>query len=78
MFASVRKALAKRSTGQVTERNVHRERFRMTLSLLFIIVAAVLFVLAVVPKLQRPWMMGIGMALFAASFLPYFSMRIGN
>ena len=44
----------------------------MPLSLIFIIASVVLFVLAVVPKVQRPWMMGVGMALFAASFLPYF------
>ncbi len=50
----------------------------MTLSHLFILIAVVLFTLSVVPKVQRPWMIGIGMALFAASFLPYFSMRIGN
>lgn len=50
----------------------------MTLSILFLIASIVLFILAVVPKLQRPWMMGAGMALFAASFLPYFSMRVGN
>jgi len=50
----------------------------MPLSILFVIVAVVLFILSVVPKVQRPWMMGIGMALFAASFLPYFSTRIGN
>lgn len=48
----------------------------MTLSMLFIVVAIALFVLAIVPKVQRPWMMGVGMALFAASFLPYFSMRV--
>lgn len=50
----------------------------MTMSILFVVVAVVLFVLSVVPKLQRPWMIGVGMALFAASFLPYFSMRVGG
>jgi hypothetical protein len=50
----------------------------MTLSILFVIVAVVLFTLSVVPKVQRPWMMGVGMAFFAASFLPYFSMRVGR
>lgn len=48
----------------------------MTLSMLFVVVSVVLFVLSVVPKVQRPWMVGLGMALFAASFLPYFSMRV--
>ena len=47
----------------------------MRLSVLFIIAAVALFVLSFT-KAQRPWMMGLGMALFAASFLPYFNMRI--
>ncbi len=50
----------------------------MTLSILFVIVAVVLFALSAVPKAQKPWMMAIGMAFFAASFLPYFSMRVGR
>jgi hypothetical protein len=50
----------------------------MTLSILFVVVAVVLFALSAVPKVQRPWMMSLGMAFFAASFLPYFSMRLGR
>lgn len=50
----------------------------MRLSILFVVIATALFVLSFIPKIQRPWMMGLGMALFAASFLPYFSMRIGS
>ena len=34
--------------------------------------SAVLFILSAIPKIQRPWMVGFGLALFAASFLPYF------
>ena len=44
----------------------------MQISVLLIIASIVLFVLAVVPNVQRPWMTNVGMALFAASFLPYF------
>jgi hypothetical protein len=50
----------------------------MKLSILFLIVAAALFVLSFIPKIQRPWMIGLGLALFAASFLPYFNTRIGG
>jgi hypothetical protein len=49
----------------------------MQISIVFIIIACVLFVLSVVPKIQRPWMIGIGLALFAASFLPYFHGAVG-
>jgi hypothetical protein len=49
----------------------------MKLSLLFLIVAAVLFLLSTVPKISRPWMIGIGLALFACSFMPYFGSRLG-
>jgi hypothetical protein len=50
----------------------------MRLSILFVVAAVALFLLSLIPKAQRPWMMGLGMALFAASFLPYFNMRIGD
>jgi hypothetical protein len=50
----------------------------MKLSLLFLIVAAVLFALSTIPKVQKPWMIGLGLALFASSSLPYFSMRLGS
>lgn len=49
----------------------------MTLSVLFLIVAALFFVLSTVPKISRPWMIGIGLALLACSSLPYFSRRVG-
>jgi hypothetical protein len=49
----------------------------MTISLLFLIIAAILFVLSVLPKVSRAWMVGIGLALVACSFMPYFSGRIG-
>ena len=48
----------------------------MEISILFVVVAVVLFVLSVIPKIQRPWMIGLGLALFAASFLPYFHGRL--
>ena len=48
----------------------------MQISILFVVLAIVLFVLSTVPKIQRPWMIGIGLALFAASFLPYFHGRL--
>lgn len=50
----------------------------MRLSMLFIILAAVLFVLSTIPKIQRPWMVGIGLALWAASSLPYFHQQLGQ
>ena len=50
----------------------------MTISNLFVLLAVALFCLGVIPKLQRPWMMGVGMALFAASFLPYAAMRVAH
>jgi hypothetical protein len=50
----------------------------MPVSIFFIIIACVLFVLSVVPKIQQPWMVAIGMAFFSASFLPYFHGSIGN
>ena len=50
----------------------------MTLSILFVIASIVLFLASVVPKVQRPWMTGVGMALFAASFLPYFQTSINR
>ena len=49
----------------------------MTLSVLFLIIAALLFALSTIPRLQRPWMIGIGLALLACSSLPYFSHRVG-
>jgi hypothetical protein len=48
----------------------------MTFSVLFLIIAAVLFTLSTAPKISRPWMVGIGLALLACSSLPYFSRRI--
>ena len=50
----------------------------MTLSILFVIAAIVLFLASLAPKLQRPWMIGLGMALFAAGFLPYFHNSINR
>lgn len=50
----------------------------MTLSILFVIVAIALFLASIIPKFQRPWMIGLGMALFAASFLPYFHTSINR
>jgi hypothetical protein len=49
----------------------------MKLSMLFLIVAALLFLLSTVPKIQKPWMVGIGLALLACSNLPYFNQRLG-
>jgi hypothetical protein len=48
----------------------------MTFSVLFLIVAALLFALSTVPKLSRPWMVGIGLALLACSHLPSLARRI--
>jgi hypothetical protein len=48
----------------------------MKLSNLALILAAVLFVLSTVPKLQRPWMVAIGLALLACSMMPYFNARL--
>jgi uncharacterized membrane protein YgdD (TMEM256/DUF423 family) len=39
------------------------------LSLVLLIAAVVLFVLAVIPKVARGWMVPIGLACFAGSFL---------
>ena len=50
----------------------------MKLSVLFLILAALLFVLSTVPKIQKPWMIGIGLALLACSNLPYFNLRVGS
>ncbi len=50
----------------------------MTISTLFNLLAVALFCLGVVPKVQRPWMMGVGMALLAASFLPYPALRAAH
>ena len=47
----------------------------MKLSGLFLIIAALLFALSTIPKIQRPWMIGVGLALLECSFLPYFSLR---
>ncbi len=49
----------------------------MKLSLLFLIVAALLFLLSTVPKLSRHRMIGVGLALFACSFMPYFGTHLG-
>ena len=50
----------------------------MKLSVVFVAIAAVLFTLSAIPKIQRPWMTGLGLALFAASFLPYFNQQVGR
>jgi hypothetical protein len=49
----------------------------MRLSVLFQLTAAGFFVLSTVKKIQRPWMIPIGMALFALSFTPYFNQHVG-
>ena len=49
----------------------------MKLSVLFLVVAAGLFVLSTIPKISRPWMIGVGLALLALSFTPWFGMNIG-
>jgi hypothetical protein len=43
----------------------------MTLPVLFLILAALLFLLSTIPKIQRPWMIGLGLALLACSRLPF-------
>ena len=50
----------------------------MKLSLVFLILAAILFAASAIPKISRPWMISIGLGLFACSFMPYFGMRLGN
>jgi hypothetical protein len=49
----------------------------MTISVLFLIVAALLFLMSTVPKITRSWMIGVGLALLAASLMPYFTRHIG-
>ena len=49
----------------------------MTLPVVFLVLAATLFVLSTVPKIQRPWMIGIGLALWACSAMPFFDLRLG-
>jgi hypothetical protein len=49
----------------------------MKLSVIFLILAASLFLLSVVPKVQRPWMIGVGLTLLACSFMPYLNRQIG-
>jgi hypothetical protein len=53
------------------------KELHMTVSILFVIASIILFIMGITPKVQKPWMMGVGMALFAASFLPYFGTRVG-
>jgi hypothetical protein len=43
----------------------------MRIHVLMLLAAATLFVLATIPKIQRPWMIPIGLALMAFSFTPY-------
>ena len=43
----------------------------MKLSLICQIIAAALFVLSTVPKIQRPWMIGFGLTFLTLSFMPY-------
>ena len=43
----------------------------MVFSYLFLILAAILFFLSTIPKIQRPWMIGIGLALTACSQMPF-------
>ncbi len=49
----------------------------MSISQLFLILAALLFFLSVIPKIQQPWMIGIGLALAACSQLPFARGHIG-
>jgi hypothetical protein len=48
----------------------------MRLTVLFLGAAALLFLLSTVPKIQRSWMIGLGLALLAASFMPCFNRSI--
>ena len=50
----------------------------MTFSILLLVIAVVLFVIAAIPGVSRGWMIAAGLAFFAASFLPYFSMHVGR
>jgi hypothetical protein len=47
------------------------------ISFVFLIVAAVLFLASTIPKVQRPWMIGVGLTLLACSFMPYLNRSIG-
>ena len=48
----------------------------MTLANLFVICAAVLFVVSTIPGIQRGWMIGMGLALLACGFLPFAAVRL--
>jgi hypothetical protein len=48
----------------------------MNLSVPILIIAIILFVLSTIPPLARGWMLAIGLALMAASMLPYFSLHL--
>ena len=50
----------------------------MKLSLLLLILATILFLLSSLPKVSRSWMISIGLALLTLSFMPFFSMRLGD
>jgi hypothetical protein len=59
------------------ERRRFEKRTHMAFSYLFLIVAAILFFLSTVPKIQQPWMIGIGLALAACSQMPFARGHLG-